>query len=290
MDSYSIAAGGMRASVLAKGAELSALHGAGADVLWPGEAPWLRHAPNLFPIVGRLQDDTLRHDGATYRLTQHGFARDRVFDWTRRDADGCTLVLRDDAATRALYPFPFVFEIDYAITGDRLDITFRVENPGAGVLPASFGAHPAFRWPLRPEIDKTAHSLTFAQAEPAAIRRVAGGLLLAERFASPVEGCSLPLHDGLFAADAIILEQPASRWVRYTAPGAPVVEVSWDDGFPSLGIWSRPDAALLCIEPWHGMSSPAGWDGEFMDKPGIMQIEPGGSRTARHSIRVTPPA
>jgi hypothetical protein len=82
------------------------------------------------------------------------------------------------------------------------------------------------------------------------------------------------------------MDAPASRWVRYSAPGAPVVTVAWDSGFPNLGIWSRSDAALLCIEPWHGMASPEGWDGAFAEKPGLMRIPPGEVRRAVHRIGV----
>jgi hypothetical protein len=48
----------------------------------------------------------------------------------------------------------------------------------------------------------------------------------------------------------------------------------------------RPGGGWLCIEPWHGMSSPAGFDGEITEKPGIMLIPPGERRTAMHRIRV----
>jgi hypothetical protein len=34
-------------------------------------------APILFPIVGRLKNDELRHRGKLYPMTRHGFARDR---------------------------------------------------------------------------------------------------------------------------------------------------------------------------------------------------------------------
>src|SRR5260370_37720469 len=82
------------------------------------------------------------------------------------------------------------------------------------------------------------------------------------------------------------MDRQAGRWVRYTAPGAPVVEVSWDDAVPELGIWSRADADLLCIEPWHGMSSPVDFDGDFHDKPGIMLIHAADARRATYRIRV----
>src|SRR5207237_7974115 len=65
---------------------------------------WPRHAPWLFPIVGRLKDDQLRHRGRTYPMTQHGFARDLRFTWLERTAESCVLRLTDDETTRARYP------------------------------------------------------------------------------------------------------------------------------------------------------------------------------------------
>jgi galactose mutarotase-like enzyme len=76
--------------------------------------------------------------------------------------------------------------------------------------------------------------------------------------------------------------------VRYSAPGAPVLEVAWD-GFPQLGIWSRPGAGFLCIEPWRGYASPGEFDGEFAAKPGIFLVGPGGTVSAQYTVRVLPP-
>ena len=287
MATHSMASGMLRASIARRGAELTQLGGAGgSEVLWQGSEPWPRHAPNLFPIVGMLAGDTLRHAGKAYRVTQHGFARDRDFTWLEATPTSARLELRDDVATRAVYPFAFRFEIAYAIAGNELEITFTVENPGAATLPASFGAHPAFRWPLLPGIAKTDHVLTFGADEPAPIRRARGGFLAPERHPTPIRDRRLPLSDDLFTVSAIVMDAPASAWVRYAAPGAPAVTVSWDSGFPNLGIWARPDAALICIEPWHGMASPDGWDGDFVDKPGIMRIPPGERRRAVHRIAI----
>lgn len=295
MDTHSIAGAGLTAVIKAEGAELCSLRdAAGRELLWQVQQPWPRHAPNLFPIVGRLRDDRLRLDGQEYRVTQHGFARDQRFEWAQHGPDACRLVLADSAATRAMFPRAFRFEIAYAVQADTLLVTFRVINPGNVVLPASMGAHPAFRWPLPGGIAKQDHTLEFDREETAPIRRVAGGLMLAETFPNPVQGRLLRLDTTLFAHDAIIMDRPASRSVRYTAsgpsgaaPDAPVIKVSWDDGFPELGIWSRPDADLLCIEPWHGMSSPADFDGDFHDKPGVMLLQPGETRHATYRIRIS---
>ncbi len=288
MDSHSIAGSAIRAKIKAFGAELCGLADAGGqEVLWPGTEPWPRHAPNLFPVVGRLKGFQLHHDGKTYEMGQHGFARDTRFTWVETSPSACLLAITDTPETRARYPFPFRFEVGYAAEGDTLAVTYRAVNTGDGVLPAAMGGHPAFRWPLVEGIAKDAHTLDFSAPEPAPLLRVKDGLLQKDRVPSPVKGSHLALNVGLFDHDALIFEAPASRSVRYTAPGAPVVEVSWDDGFPSLGVWSRADADLLCIEPWHGMSSPADFDGEFMDKPGLMLIPPGEAREATYRIRVS---
>src|SRR5690242_4447238 len=115
MDQVEIGSDALRARVRADGAELCSLRdAAGHEFLWQAGPAWPRHAPNLFPIVGRLKGDVLRHGGAEYHVGQHGFARDRRFDWLAHDARSCRLVLSDDAATRAIYPFAFRLEIGYA--------------------------------------------------------------------------------------------------------------------------------------------------------------------------------
>jgi galactose mutarotase-like enzyme len=239
----------------------------------------------LFPIVGRLKDDTLRHAGRSYRLTQHGFARDKRFAWLNRSATACRLVLHEDAETRAAYPFAFRLEIGFTLDDDVLEQSFTLTNPGRGILPAALGTHPGFVWPLAQGLDKATHVLEFALAEPGPIARVTDGLLRSQLEATPIDGRVLALAPALFAADAVILPAPASRSLRYTAPGAAAVELTWD-GFPQLGIWSRAGGDFLCIEPWHGMASPADFDGEFTDKPGLMLIPPSERRTLSLRIRL----
>jgi galactose mutarotase-like enzyme len=286
MDRHAMSNGTLSAEVKADGAELCSLRDAsGAEVLWQAGPIWPRHAPVLFPIVGRLKDDTLRHEGRAHRLTQHGFARDKRFAWLNRSATACRLVLHEDAETRAAYPFAFRLEIAYALDDDAIEQRFTVTNPGRGVLPASLGAHPAFAWPLADGVEKTAHALEFAEPEPAPIRRLADGLLQAQSEPTPIAGRTLALEPALFAADAVILPDPASRSVRYTAPDAPAIEVAWE-GFRQLGLWSRAQGDFLCIEPWHGTASPADFDGEFRDKPGLMLIPPGEHRTLSIRIRL----
>jgi galactose mutarotase-like enzyme len=286
-DRHTLRSGAITATIKADGAELCSLKNAdGLELFWQAGPEWPRHSPVLFPIVGRVNNDEYRHRGKTYPMKQHGFARDFRFDWVEQSATSCKLALADSEATRAQYPFAFRLEISYAVDESDLTVGFDVINTGDGNLPASVGAHPGFSWPLLPGLAKEAYSLTFSDEEPAPIRRLEGGLLRAKPAPSPIRGKTLALAEHLFVDDAIIMDRLASTSVRYAADRGPSIEVSWE-GFRELGVWSKPTGApFVCIEPWHGYVSPAEFDGEFTDKPGLMHIAPGAKRTLSYRVRI----
>jgi galactose mutarotase-like enzyme len=285
-DAHTLRSDDITAIVAPEGAELISLKNRqGLELLWQAGPLWPRHAPILFPIVGRLKNDELRHRGKVYPMTQHGFARDSRFDWSERGPSSCTLVLVDDAQTRARYPFAFRLTVTYTVEQAHLGVAFAVTNTGSEMLPASIGAHPAFNWPLLPGLDKEAYRLIFSSEEREPILRLKDGLLRTTPEPTPVQGKTLALAEQLFEDDAIILDHPASTSVRYAADSGPSIEASWE-GFRELGIWSKMSAPFLCIEPWHGFASPLDFDGEFVDKPGLMQIEPAATRILKYRIGV----
>ena len=277
----------LRVEVAAHGAELQSVRDARrGELLWDGGPAWPRRAPVLFPIVGRLNGDALRVDGRAYPMGQHGFARDRAFAWTDRADDGCRLRLEDDAASRAAFPFGFRLEVAYRVEAGALHVGYRLEAPADAPLTASLGAHPAFRWPLTDGVAPEAHRIVFAEDEPEPVRRLAGGLVALEPRPTPIEGRALALSRALFVEDALILDRPRSRRLRYEAPEAFALEFAWD-GFRQLGLWSKPDAGdFLCIEPWRGLADPAGFTGELADKPGVMRLASGEAVELGWSVRV----
>jgi galactose mutarotase-like enzyme len=286
-DRYTLRSGGIEATILVHGAELCSLKNAqGVELIWQAGAAWPRHAPLLFPIVGRLKNDELRHRGKAYPMTQHGFARDQAFEWTERAATSCSLTLHDNAATRARYPFAFRLAVHYRLQTTGLDVTLEVVNTGEETLPASIGAHPAFNWPLVEGYSKESYGLTFSDAEVEPIRRLKDGLMLEKPEPTPIRGQRLALTERLFDDDALILDRLASRSVRYATDRGPSLEISWQ-GFRELGIWSKPGgAAFLCIEPWRGFASPSDFDGEFSDKPGVMHVAPGAVEVLTYRIGI----
>jgi len=279
-DDIVIASSGLTVSVSPDGAELRRIVDAdGRDLLWDGDpAFWTGRAPILFPIVGGLRGGVYRVDGVEYALPKHGFARHSRFAVQDVSATTATFRLTDSADTRAVYPFPFVLDVAFWVSEMRLEIVATVANPGTEVLPVSFGFHPALRWPLPYGGAREAHIVRFDKEEPAPVRSVTpDGLIAAEALPTPVEEDVLRLRDDLFAVDAVILDRLESRGLWYGVPGEPGVRVDFPD-MPELGIWTKPGAGYLCIEPWQGMADVEGYAGDFRDKPGVVQIGPGLSR------------
>lgn len=289
MDNHAIDSGELRVEISPVGAELRSLRpAAGSELLWQGGAAWRRHAPILFPIVGRMPGDELEHAGRRYPIGQHGVVRDRRFEVHPVSPGAAMFSLESDEETLQHFPFPFRLEVHYTLVGTRLSVEQTVTNTGGEPFSASLGAHPGFAWPLLPGIPREEHSIVFSEPEPEAIRRLADGLLLPDAQPSPVEGDTLRLRDELFTADALIFDAPRSRSVRYSAPRAPAITVDFAD-FPQLGIWSRAPGEFVCIEPWFGTTAPQGFEGDYAAKPGQFRLDPADSRRFVYGISVDSP-
>jgi galactose mutarotase-like enzyme len=267
----------LSARIAPLGAELVSLRDADGRELMTDADPafWTGHAPLLFPIVGRLNGDVLRVDGMAYPMKQHGFARRSTFTVAEQTETRASFLLTDSAETRAVYPFAFALRVTYELRDATLAIAVRIANPDPHrPLSASFGFHPAFAWPLPYGAPRADHRIVFAEDEPEALRAIDGGLIAPAPRPSPLDGRTLALADDLFAADALVWDRIASHSVRYGAATGPQLRIDFPDT-PMLGIWSKPGAAFLCVEPWHGIADPVGFSGDFADKPGIFTLAPG---------------
>lgn len=277
------------AEIKLKGAELCSFRTlSGNEYVWQADpAFWPRHAPLLFPVVGKLKDDSLLHEDTNYPMKQHGFVRDMDFTLIEQTSSRASFRLDDNATTRSQFPFAFSLVVSYTLLESSLDIDCLVRNTSGDTLPVAIGGHPGFVWPLPGNANKAGHTIVFDTDENAPIRRVSGGLLQAKTYPTPVRGNTLTLADDLFAPDVIIFDQLKSRGVTYQGPAGARLRVTFPD-FPHLGLWTKPGAPFICIEPWQGYASPESFDGEFQDKPGVVQIAPYSERAWRHSVQIEP--
>ncbi len=285
-DWVALSSGDLSVMISPLGAQLSRLQDRdGRDLLWDGDAAvWAGRAPLLFPIVGALAAGSYRLDSKIYHLPRHGFARGKLFDIGASTGASASFKLQADQASFEVYPFQFELDVRFALEGPALSVTASIRNRGDADMPASFGFHPAFRWPLPFGQARSSHFIEFAKNEPAPVRRLnADGLLMPEREPTPISHQRLMLRDALFQHDALIFDEIRSRSVTYGADLGARIQVSYPDA-PFLGIWTKPGANFICIEPWHGIADPEGYCGDFRTKPGVFMIAAGASWSTTMAI------
>ena len=287
-DLVTIRGGALTARINPLGAELWSLADAeGREYMTSADpAFWTGHAPLLFPIVGALNGGIYRLDGREYALPKHGFARTSRFAVQDLGPSYARFHLAANEATRAVYPFAFTLDAEFALSAETLAMTVTVGNLGDTVMPFSFGFHPAFAWPLPGGGRKDAHRVIFAQDEPEPIRGIdtISAMLLPEAEATPVRGRVLVPEASLFEKDALIWDRLNSRALDFAGEGASLA-LSFLDS-PNLGIWQKPGAPFLAIEPWQGFNDPKDFTGDFRDKPGVVSLAPGSERRFRMDVTV----
>lgn len=284
-----VSSGALSAQINPFGAQLSALRDpSGRELMWDGNpAFWSGRAPLLFPIVGTLRDGVYRVSGKTYALARHGFARGRPFEVLNASPVDAVLRLKADDATLAVYPFCFQLQVRFEIEGSTLMVKTLVRNDGEVPMPASFGYHPAFRWPLPFGAARALHAIEFELEEPESVRRLdTAGLVTAAEYPTPVRARRLLLDDDLFRDDVVIFPTLRSQGLSYGASTGPRLALRFPDT-PYLGLWSKPGAPFICIEPWHGMSDPVGFTGDFTAKPGVFSVPPGAHRELTMQVTLT---
>lgn len=276
-----ISSGDLTATINPLGAELWSLcDGEGRELMTDADPrSWTGRSPILFPFVGRCRDDRYRLNGHEYAMPQHGFARRKPFSLLEHSQTRAVFRLGADADTRLAYPFEFSLEIAFVLDGRSLAINARVANEGDTAMPFSFGFHPAFAWPLPYGGAASDHRIIFERPEPAPLRKIdlASGLVAAETRPSPVDGNLLIPTYAMFEGDALIWDQLESRSLLWGAPRSPNLRIAFPD-LRWLGIWQKPGAHYLCIEPWAGMADPVDFTGDAWDKPGIMCLQAGETR------------
>ena len=288
---YTLSTSRCRAIFAAHGAELTSLLtlANGLEYVWAGDpAVWARHSPVLFPLVGRLPDDTYQYEGRSYKLSQHGFARDQVFAVVHQSPAELVFRLQHDETTRKVFPFAFELTITYTLRDAQLTVRWDVRNPAPDQpLLFSIGAHPAVRCPLLSGEVFEDYYVEFDHPVTLERHLLKGGLLTGQT--APVLNAEqkLPLTYELFADDALVFKHyDFTSLALRSRKSAHFVRFQFD-GFPYLGLWTKePGAGFVCVEPWHGVASPTGESGELREKEGILTLEPGQVFTAAYTIEV----
>lgn len=274
-----------------KGAELCSIKSKETklEYLWQADPKfWNRHAPILFPIVGKLKGDKTLIEGKEYNMTQHGFARDMIFHVVENSSNTITYRLFNNDETKIKYPYDFVLYIGYMLKDNAVEVSYRVENIDSKDIFFSIGAHPGFNCPLEKGQKFENYYLEFDKEELIESYRLKNGAVTDEKellFDEKIK--ELKLSKELFEGDAIMLENMVSSEVAIKNKNSGRGVALNYKGFPYLGIWSKPEGApFLCIEPWYGIADFESSNGVYEEKKGIMKLEPGEGFTCSYTIKI----
>lgn len=278
----------LKVTVKDKGAEITSVIAkkTGIEYIWQAdEKVWNRHAPILFPFVGRLKDGTFRHNDKTYTMGQHGFARDSKFSVHERLTDSITFILAPNGDFKDVYPFSFELQLTYQLFESQLSISYKVKNLDANKMYFSIGGHPGFNVPLT-EGETFEDYYIKMTPETSRQRLFLDGPYLATDKTVEVAQNKFPLQRDLFLNDAIIFKTPEPTTVTLASDKSEHgVTMSYED-FEYLGIWTKPqeDATYVCLEPWCGLADRSDSDGELERKTAIQSLEPGNKRYYVHRV------
>ncbi|WPR71949.1 aldose 1-epimerase family protein [Flavobacterium sp. NG2] len=277
-------------SVNSKGAEMTSCKTADLEYVWQANPEfWPRQSPILFPIVGRLVDHEYVYKGKTYPMMQHGFARDNEFKLIEKTANSITLEQRATADSKKIFPFDFILQVKYSLSGKIVSTTYTVKNPSdTEELYFSIGAHPAFNCPFERDQKREEYELVFdKQIKPEYYSNV-DGLYEGDSFSVFDKKGIMPLPKTIFDRGSLTFNpNPFSKVTFVHKPTQKKYLSLTFKNFPYLGIWSINDSSpFVCIEPWHGIADLKTHNKDFTQKKGIEKLAPNKSFSCSFLIEV----
>lgn len=266
------------------GAELSSLKFRQQEYLWQGdERYWGGRAPILFPIVGALKNGQMSYKGSRYTMPRHGLARRSVFELLHQSDDTITLVLSADTDSLQQYPWNFVLQVTFTLTDNGLVIQYDILNNDNSNMLFTIGSHPAFALSVNAPADLEAYTVHIEQNEPLSLYQLNEEGLLDRDCKSFALDNIIQLNQTVFNEDALVFRDVKANTISLQRDGQRVLSVD-TGGAPHLGVWAKPGAAFVCIEPWLGTSDFTDSNGQFESKEDLQSLPAGESFSHRIGV------
>ncbi|MBA1434098.1 aldose 1-epimerase family protein [Bombilactobacillus bombi] len=262
------------------------------NYLWNG-SEWPKHAPLLFPAIGRSNDDQYLLNGQIYTMPQHGFAADQEFTVVSHTDDRLVLELQSNSETKKLYPFDFKLQTIYQLLSSGLSIGFIVSNLSNDNMPFALGSHPAFNVPLAGQGSFDDYYVEFVgNQEPLKICEIikkpypyrTGNL---ETIATK-NNHQLKLNHDIFAPGLrIINNQDISEVILHSPKSKHSISLMISD-FKNVCLWTKEDQDLpfLCIEPFNGLPDIYGKPADWYKKEGNLILKPQQEKRIQYEMKL----
>lgn len=288
MNAISIENHQFSAKVDLHGAQLASLYHKerSEELIWQRDpAYWAESAPICFPIVGDLKGGTYQYQGKEYTMKKHGVVRYADFSLKDYQADACTLEVQANETTLAAYPFLFALEIRFELTQQGIKVAYSIQNRDSKEMPASLGYHPAFNLDIQ-NYKHSDYEIKFSEKEQLDLYWLSEGVLKLKTKNYLDQDDVIPLSPHLFDDDALVFKNIKSTTLTLNRKNADWQLDMLTGGAPHLGIWAKPAAPYVCIEPWYTYQDSADVSGDLFEKPGMFVLKPGETFESYYEVRL----
>ncbi len=288
---YSISNKFFQVEVQQKGAELCSIKSLTTDkeYMWDANPDvWGSFAPVLFPIIGCLKNKETEYEGNKYAIPKHGFVRHNSnIELKYQSSNELVFVLKYNSELLKVYPFKFEFEISFKLVENKIIVRHKVVNLDSKEMLFSLGGHPGFKCPVNENENYSDYYLEFEHQENEATYDLTSDGFVEDTTRPVLNNTNiLPLTSSMFDDDALIFKTLKSRKVTLKSKkSTQQLSVSFND-FDYLGIWAKPNADFICIEPWLGIADADNTDGLLKNKEGIRRLEPSKQLKAEFIIEI----
>lgn len=263
-----------------QGAEIQSLRkvSSNKEYIWNANPEyWAKHAPVLFPIIGKPSPEGIICEGKSYPIGKHGFVPQMTFSCTEGDRI-LEFKANDDEMTRKVFPYSFHLEIIYQLSRNKVFQRFKVQNTGKeGIMPFHIGSHPAFFLPHFKKEDEIHGYLSFNEITEIHSNEIApnGHYTDTIQTVKLDEKGMLPLKKDTFDCDTILETRGIiNRTSLYDKDRNPVLTVKANA--TTIAYWSPTgkDAPFVCIEPWFGCCHKNGSSDILSENPFVNLLQP----------------
>lgn len=279
---YTISSDTLTAQISDFGAELSSLKTAdGTELIWQADPEiWKRHAPLLFPFICNTESKKYTVNGAEYALSNHGFARDTVFECVSEKSEDVCFVLKSSEETLKKYPYKFELSAEYILSGNTLTTSVTVKNTDDKDIFFFIGGHPAFNCPMTDGDNFDDYYVEYSENETITQPVPSGERTILDN------GRQVPLTHELFAHDVFMKDKPNSSSISLKSKkSSKAIRLDYDNS-GCIAVWSpaRNDANFVCLEPWSSVPVYCDKVEELTEMPSAKKLAAGESYVFSYKI------
>ncbi|WP_339719972.1 aldose 1-epimerase family protein [uncultured Paraglaciecola sp.] len=269
------------------GAEIISLRSLASnrEYMWQADPTvWDESAPILFPIVGRLNTGQYAVDGQKYSLPTHGFAKRQRFIVKQQTESTIRLTMSANSSTLASFPYQFQLDVTFSLEQKALEVKYEIINQDDTALYFAIGSHPGFALP-QSDFNQQKCKLIFSDQESPLCRLIKNDLLTEQNYPVQFSGKTLPITPDTFEKDALIFRDLCSSSIILSVDDTPILSLEMGNN-QHLGLWAKPKAAYVCIEPWTATDETENTPLEISDKPDLACLLSGEMYTNDYRINI----